>query len=147
MQVLNAAATADEEKQLEASIGLATQILRFTSAEEQARGFQTATVTEDKLAEKVVSTLQRYERPSVNVPSIRRFAIELAIQMMRSNPETILLFERQGMRAQLQRVVETTSELESFRVFSGTVGINRHAASVVSLAETAMALLHRDQGL
>ncbi|CAA7405003.1 unnamed protein product [Spirodela intermedia] len=145
--VLNAAAMADEEKLLEVSIGLATQILRFTSTEELARGFRMAAVTKDKLAEKLVSTLERYERPSVNVPRMRRFAIELAIQMMRSSPETILRFERYGMMSQLQRVVETTSELESFRVFSGSVGVNRHAASVVSLAETAMAFLHRDQSV
>ncbi|CAA6668170.1 unnamed protein product [Spirodela intermedia] len=145
--VLNAAAMADEEKLLEVSIGLATQILRFTSTEELARGFRMAAVTEDKLAEKLVSTLERYERPSVNVPRMRRFAIELAIQMMRSSPETILRFERYGMMSQLQRVVETTSELESFRVFSGSVGVNRHAASVVSLAETAMSFLHRDQSV
>lgn len=140
-QVLKAVATADDEKLLEVSIGLAPQIFCFTSREEQERGFQTAGVTEDELAKKLVSSLKKHEEPSVNVPGIPRFAIELAIETMRSNSESILRFEHCGMMGELRRVEETTSDVESFRVFDGRVGISRHADCVVSLAEKAMALL------
>lgn len=130
-----------ERKLLEVSIGLATQIFRLTSSDEQAEGFKSAGVTEEKLAERLVHTLRRYSRPLMNTPRMRRFAIELAIQMMKSNTDNVERFTRYKMEAELKGVAETTSELECYNVFSGSVGLSRHRESVAALVDTALGML------
>lgn len=72
---------------------------------------------------------------------MRRFSIEFAIWMMRNNAKTILVFEDLGLEKELEAVLETTSELESFSVFSGTVGLSQHSISIHTLIETALRLL------
>ncbi|MQM21124.1 hypothetical protein Taro_054158 [Colocasia esculenta] len=131
----------EEQKLLEVSIGLAAQIFRFTSSVEQAEGLEIAGVKEEKLAERLVHTLRRYNQPLLNVPRMRRFAIELAIQMIQSKPESVECFRRYEMEAELKGVAETTSELECYNVFSGSVGLSRHRDSVASLVDTALEML------
>ena len=61
--------------------------------------------------------------------------------MMKDKAENIDTFKHMGMEKVLEGVLEITSELESFNVFSGTVGLNRHNLTIHSLVETAFKLL------
>jgi len=45
------------------------------------------------------------------------------------------------MEEELEGVMDTTSELESFNIFSGTIGLSRHSTTIHSLVETALMLL------
>ncbi|MED6155376.1 hypothetical protein PIB30_004390 [Stylosanthes scabra] len=131
----------EENKIQEVMVGLATKVLRYMSCDELRIVLEEARITESELAKKLINILKRYECPETKVPRMRRFVIELAIWMMKDKSENIKTFKDLGMEEVLERVLETTSELESFKVFSGTVGHNRHNLSVQSLVETAMNLL------
>jgi len=79
------------------------------------------------------------------VPRIRLYTLELAIALMRS-PEGARFaahFVELGMERELRRVAETTSGLECFNVFSGSVGLNRRAVGVRSLVDSARELMRR----
>ncbi|GKV19513.1 hypothetical protein SLEP1_g29761 [Rubroshorea leprosula] len=132
------AVMSQENKLQEVMVGLAAQLFKFITSEESSMIFQKAGITEEELAYKLLQILRQHYNPSAKVPRMRRFAIELAICMMRSNAKNILVFEEQGMEKELEGVLETTSELESFRVFSGTVGLSRHSIPIHSLVENAL---------
>ncbi|QHN82228.1 uncharacterized protein DS421_20g693930 [Arachis hypogaea] len=59
---------------------------------------------------------------------------------MKDKAENIDTFKHIGMEV-LEGILETISELESFNIFSGTVGLNRHNLTIHSLVETAFKLL------
>lgn len=130
-----------EDKLQEVAIGLAAQIFRFMSSHESGNPFNTSGIKETELAEKLVQILKQYQYPSAKVPRIRRFVIELVIWMMQSKKENIRIFKDLGMEKELRNVAETTSELECFNVFSGSVGLSRHKTTVYSLVDTALKLI------
>ncbi|XXG54404.1 hypothetical protein AAC387_Pa03g2293 [Persea americana] len=130
-----------EDKLQEVAIGLAAQIFRFMSSCESGNPFNTSGIKETELAEKLVQILKQYQYPSAKVPRIRRFVIELVIWMMQSKKENIRIFKDLGMEKELRNVAETTSELECFNVFSGSVGLSRHKTTVYSLVDTALKLI------
>lgn len=131
----------EEDKLQEVAIGLATQIFRFMSSHESGNPFEKSDVKETEFAEKLVQILKQYHYPSTKVPRIRRFVIELVTWMMKSNDENIRIFKDLGMENELRNVAETTSELECFNVFSGSVGLSRHKTTVHSLVDTALKLI------
>ncbi|ESQ56199.1 hypothetical protein EUTSA_v10027455mg [Eutrema salsugineum] len=132
----------EEMKIQEVMVGLAPHILKLMSPEESRTMFKEAGVSEEELADALVKILKRYEQPVPKVPRIRRFAIELTIQMMKANPETVKNFQNLGMKNELETVFETASELENFDIFSGTVGLARHGSTINELIEEAMLLLN-----
>ncbi|XP_022138290.1 uncharacterized protein LOC111009502 [Momordica charantia] len=134
---------AEDQKLQEVMIGLAVQILKFTTSHEAAITFERAGTTQAELAATLVHILKKHKNPATKTPQIRRFVIEMAIWMMRENTENIQFLEELGMAKELEAVLETTSELESFNIFSGTVGLSRHSTTMQSLAETALGLLGR----
>ncbi|CAH2079207.1 unnamed protein product [Thlaspi arvense] len=131
----------EESKSQEVMVGLAPHILKLMSLEESRTMFKEAGVSEEELAYALVKILKRYEQPVPKVPRIRRFAIELTIQMMKANPETVKTFQELGMKNELETVFETAAELENFDIFSGTVGLARHGLTINELIEEAMRLL------
>ncbi|CAA7028049.1 unnamed protein product [Microthlaspi erraticum] len=131
----------EESKAQEVMVGLAPHILKLISPEESTEMFKEAGVSKEELAEALVKILKRYEQPVPKVPRIRRFAIELTIQMMRTNPKTVKTFQNLGMRNELETVFETAAEVENFDIFSGTVGLARHGSTINELIEEAMQLL------
>nr|GMD77375.1 Armadillo-type fold protein [Ipomoea batatas] len=135
----------EQNKMQEVMLGLAAHVFRFVTPEESSIMFARSKVQESELAQKLVQILGRHQYPSIKVPRIRRFAIELAIWMMRDKTTNTEVFRNLGLEHQLECITETTSELESFNVFSGTVGINRHGATIHSLVETALKLLKDGQ--
>ncbi|CAI0466517.1 unnamed protein product [Linum tenue] len=135
------AITSEDKKLQEVMVGLAAEAFKFMTPQESALMFQRAGMTNVQLATIIVTTLRKYEDPPTKVPRIRRFCIELAIWMMRENRGNAEVFRELGFEKDLECVLETTSELESFNIFSGTVGMSRHSVSIHSLVETAMELL------
>ncbi|KAG4960183.1 hypothetical protein GYH30_036898 [Glycine max] len=130
-----------ENKLQEVMIGLAASVFTFMTSSESSTVFEESGITEAELANKLIHILMKHRYPPTKVPRIRRFVIELAIWMMKEREENIHTFKDLGMEEVLEGVLETTSELESFNVFSGTVGLNRHNLTIHSLVETALKLL------
>lgn len=131
----------EESKLQEVMVGLAAQVFKFMSPQESNIMFEGVGITEAELADTLVQILKKYQHPHIRVPRIRRFAIELAIWMLRDKESNIRLFNKLGMEKELEGVLESTAELESFNMFSGTVGMSRHSTTIHSLVETAMELL------
>ena len=131
----------EEMKLLEVSLGLMVQILRFTTIEEFTQGLEKAEIDESIIAKKMVEILKKYDYPSIKVPRIRRFVIEIAIWMMKSSKKYTKLLQEFGMEKELECVAETTTELECFNVFSGSVGLSRHCVSLYSLVDTSLDLM------
>ncbi|EXC05735.1 hypothetical protein L484_011316 [Morus notabilis] len=130
-----------ENKLQEVMVGLAAHVFKFMDPQESSLMFERAGITEAELANALVQILRKYKQPHIKIPRIRRFAIELAIWMMRDKASNVLLFRDLGMEKELEGVLETTAELESFNMFSGTVGMSRHSITIHSLVETALNLL------
>ncbi|CAN6290695.1 unnamed protein product [Urochloa humidicola] len=136
----------EKTKLLNISLGLAAQMLRFMEPGELRGSLAAAGVTDAALARTLVLVLREYTRPSMVVPRIRLYTLELAIALMRSAEEGarfVALFVELGLEGDLRRVAETTSGLECFNVFSGSVGLNRRAVGVCSLVESARELMRR----
>ena len=128
-------------KLLEVSLGLAVEIIKLMSPEEYNEELVKAGIKEAEFPKKLVQILNKYNYPSIKVPRIRRFVIELAIGMMKSDGRYIRIFRDLGMEKELEHVSETTSELECFNVFSGSVGLSRHNTTLCSLVDIALEMM------
>ncbi|KAI3443191.1 uncharacterized protein J3R85_000096 [Psidium guajava] len=135
------AIVSEENKPQEVMIGLAAQVFKYMTSKESSAVFELAGVRETELADTLVQILRKYRHPPIKVPRIRRFAIELAIWMMTDKETNVLTFKDLGMERELEHVLETTSEVESFNIFSGMVGVSRHHMTIHSLVELALKLL------
>ncbi|KAF8038089.1 hypothetical protein BT93_B0828 [Corymbia citriodora subsp. variegata] len=131
----------EENKLQEVMIGLAAQVFKYMTSKESSAVFKRAGIRETELADTLVQILRKYRSPPIKVPRIRRFAIELAIWMMTDKETNVLTFQDLEMEGELEHVLETTSEVESFNIFSGTVGVSRHHMTIHSLVELALKLL------
>lgn len=131
----------EENKLQEVMIGLAAHVFKFMTPQESSIMFEKAGITEAKLAKELLQILKKHQYPPIKIPRIRRFTIELSIWMMRDKVTNVCIFKDLGMEKVLEGVLETTAELESFNIFSGTVGVNRHSTTIHSLVETALKLL------
>jgi hypothetical protein len=124
----------------EAAIGLAAQIFKFMNKSDFDRVFKEGGAEKKRsLILKLVEVFWSYPRPSKEVPSIRRFSIELLIAVMEKDRSTIEM--RSELEDALEGVMETTSELESYSTFSGTLGLSSHRMAIRSLVKSAMLLL------
>ncbi|KAF8101178.1 hypothetical protein N665_0209s0036 [Sinapis alba] len=137
--------TSGDNKLQEVMLGLATQVFKFMSSEEAHVALTDSGIKKQELANSLVLILKKHDKPAIKVPRIRRFVIELAIWMMEDDVENVVMLRDLGMEIELEKVLETTAELENFDVFSGTVGVSRHSRTVHWLAELALTLLKEDQ--
>uniref|UniRef100_A0ACD5YIL3 Uncharacterized protein n=1 Tax=Avena sativa TaxID=4498 RepID=A0ACD5YIL3_AVESA len=135
---------AKKSRLLEVSLGLAAQIVRLMGPHELPHHLARAGVSEVDLVNRLVHVLARYSNPSIKVPRIRRFTVELVIGLLPMDSLYAELMAAAGMGRELRRVAETTSELECFHVFSGSAGVSRHAVSLCALVGTAMELIGMD---
>ncbi|XP_044983823.1 uncharacterized protein LOC123450804 [Hordeum vulgare subsp. vulgare] len=135
--------TVEKAKILNIFIGLAAQMLRFMEPGELRGSLAAARVVDTVLARSLVQVLREYNRPSMDVPRARRYTIELAMAMMRSDARYVSLFVELGMDSELRHVARTTSQLECFNVFSGSVGLSRRDTSVCSLVKSALELMNK----
>jgi len=130
----------------EAAIGLAAQIFKCISKSDFDRVFEESSgVRKSSLILELVKVLGRQPRPSNEVPSIRRFSIELLISVLEKDRVAVLSSLSMEMRIELkgtlEGVMETTSEMENYSTFSGSVGLSRHRLPISSLLHSAMGLL------
>ncbi|KAI6693185.1 hypothetical protein NL676_020895 [Syzygium grande] len=125
----------------EVMVGLAAHAFKFMTAEESTAVFERAGFREAEVACALVEILRSHRNPHTKVPRMRRFAIELAIWMMRDKSMNVQIFRDLGMEEELEGVLDTTSELENFNIFSGPIGQSRHSTTIHSLVETALTLL------
>ena len=131
----------EEGKLLEASIGLTIQIFRFMSFEEYDKELKKACISPNNFVKKLVQILDKYNIPHLHVPRIRKFVVEMVIWLMKSHEKYIQLSKKFEMDKAIKGVAETTSELESFPVFSGSIGLSRDDISLCSLSHVALELL------
>lgn len=133
------------DKLQEVMTGAAGCIFNLMTSEDSKIMLKKAGLREFDLARRLFMILKKYQDPSIKVPSIRRYAIELAIWMMRDDYTNTQSFVSLGMERELKSVLETTSELESFNIFSGAVGLCRHRIPMHSLVATAIKMLENEQ--
>ncbi|EPS69744.1 hypothetical protein M569_05019, partial [Genlisea aurea] len=131
----------EENKLQEVMLGAASSLFKFMDNLEAQTAFEESGIEEIYLVHHLFNILNKYDQPSVKVPGIRRYAIELCIWMMRRNEANVRSFRSSGMAEELVSVAHTTSELESFNIFCGAVGVYRHRVEMDSLVETALELL------
>ncbi|KAL8265125.1 hypothetical protein R6Q59_023255 [Mikania micrantha] len=133
--------TTDDMKLQEVMVGLAAHMFKFMTYQEISGMFDKSGIHVDELATRLVKILKKHPNPNAKTPRIRRYVIELAIWMMKDNIKTIHTFKNVGMMEELEGVMETTSDLESFNIFSSGFGMSRYKTSIHSLVETAMKLM------
>jgi hypothetical protein len=122
-------------------LGLAAQMLRFMEPGDLRASLATARVTDRALVQTLLQILREYSIPCMVVPRIRRYTIELVVAMMQLDTRYMALFVENGMEGDLKRIAGTTSELECFNAFSGSIGLSRRAVTVCSLVKSAMELM------
>lgn len=132
---------AEEIKLQEVMIGLAARVFKYMTSLESIVMFKKAGIKELDLANKLVLILRMYQYPSIQIPRMRRFVLELAIWMMKDKKSNIHIFKNLGMEMELEAMAETISDIENFNIFSGTVGLSRHSTTIHTLIETALQLL------
>ncbi|KAK1435930.1 hypothetical protein QVD17_01703 [Tagetes erecta] len=131
----------EENKLQEVMVGLAAHIFKYMSSEEARAMFTRAGIKESDLGMTLVQILKKYPQPQTKVPRIRRHVVELAIWMMNDSRANIETFKSLGLEQELEGIMESTSEVESFNIFSGAIGLSRYKISIHSLVETAMNLI------
>uniref|UniRef100_A0ACD5XLQ6 Uncharacterized protein n=1 Tax=Avena sativa TaxID=4498 RepID=A0ACD5XLQ6_AVESA len=133
------------DKILEVSVGLTTQICNFMDGEQFADELRGAGLDERAYVQRLAGILRQYKYPVVNVPRMRRFVVQQVVWLMTSpgcRRFAELLRERElGMERLLEAIADTTSEVECYHVFSGSVPISRHRENFSAIVETALHLL------
>ena len=138
----------EHDKILELSVGLTTQLCTFMDCEQFAAELQGAGLDERAYVQRLAGTLRQYPYPQVNVPRMRRFVVQQLVWLMTSSPQrggggfVELLRDRGlGMKRLLEAIADTTSEVECYHVFSGSVPISKHRESFSNIVESALQLL------
>ncbi|KAE8814058.1 hypothetical protein D1007_08697 [Hordeum vulgare] len=140
------------DKILEVSVGLTTQICRFVDIEQFTAELRRAGLDERAYVERLLAILRQYRYPEIKVPRMRRFLVQQLVWLMTSSPRRrggggfVGLLRELGMERLLEAVAETTSEVECYHVFSGSVPIGKHRESFSAIVDTALQLLADGDG-
>ncbi|KQK21594.1 uncharacterized protein LOC100845964 isoform X2 [Brachypodium distachyon] len=131
------------DKTLEVCVGLTTQICRFIDGERFADELRAAGLDERAYVERLVSILRQYRYPEIRVPRMRRFLVQQAVWLVTSSSSALYagLLRELGMERLLESVADTTSELECYHVFSGSVAIGKHRENFSAIVESALQLI------
>ena len=132
----------ENEKALEESIGLLLAVCQLIINpilfnEELAKANIGLTIFVTRL----IDILEMYKHPDIKFPRLRRFVIELSIWIMKASQDHLHILKDSGMKIMLNSVAETTTEIENFHLFSGSVGLSQHSYTVADLLGKASALL------
>lgn len=137
--------TSEEDRLQEVMVGLAARAFKFITYSDPSIVFERAGIKENEIANALVQILKKHRYPPPRFPRIRRFTIELAMWMMNDKESNIHIFRNLGLENELLNVLDTTSELESFNIISGTVGLSRFRTSMHTLVKNAQNLLSSKQ--
>ncbi|TVU10520.1 hypothetical protein EJB05_44057, partial [Eragrostis curvula] len=113
--------TAVKSKQLEALIGVASQICSLipectVQTLESHPGVAA-------FVQKLVSVLHANKKPSPEHPRMRRVIVQVTVSLLESFPRYATIFREQGMMEALSKVEKTPSKVEKYRVFYGNTGM------------------------
>ncbi|WVZ69671.1 hypothetical protein U9M48_018423 [Paspalum notatum var. saurae] len=132
---------AAEGKQLEALIGLTSQIRYVLPSEGFVQGLESHTNLAG-LVKKLVDTLNSNRKPSAEFPKMRRVIVKMVISIVESHPPYANIFRGQEMMEALSKVEKTPSKVERYRVFLGNEGLVVETGEPLSdLARRAKRLL------
>ncbi|EAY90101.1 hypothetical protein OsI_11667 [Oryza sativa Indica Group] len=156
MPVVLKATMTGSDKILEVSVGLTTQICKFIDGDRFADELRGAGIDERAYVERLASILREHRYPVIRVPRMRRFIVQQVIWLMTSSSSAdgggggggganyVSLLREAGMERLLESIADTTSELECYHVFSGSVGISKHRESFSAAVDAALELLGGD---
>ncbi|XP_052146579.1 uncharacterized protein LOC127765676 [Oryza glaberrima] len=156
MPVVLKATMTGSDKILEVSVGLTTQICKFIDGDRFADELRGAGIDERAYVERLASILREHRYPVIRVPRMRRFVVQQVIWLMTSScsaaagggggggADYVSLLREAGMERLLESIADTTSELECYHVFSGSVGISKHRESFSAAVDAALELLGGD---
>ncbi|CAO2199984.1 unnamed protein product [Urochloa humidicola] len=131
---------AEEDKQLVALIGLASQIYYVLPPQPVVQELESRIVGAT-FAKKLVDTLNYNRKP--NHPRMRRTIVEMVISVLRRYPGYAITFKREGMIDALSKVETTPSKVENYRVFLGYEGVVLEPGLPLrDLVATAKDLIH-----
>ncbi|CAD6211272.1 unnamed protein product [Miscanthus lutarioriparius] len=139
----------DRDKILEVSVGLTTVICKFIDGEQFAAELRGAGVADERAyVERLASILGQYRYPEIRVPRMRRFVVQQVIWLVTNSGGRgddgggyVELLTEVGMQRLLESIADTTSELECYHVFSGSVGISKHRKSFSDIVDSALELI------
>ncbi|GJN07812.1 hypothetical protein PR202_ga25676 [Eleusine coracana subsp. coracana] len=145
--VLNATMTGSD-RVLEVSIGLTTEICRFIDGDQFAAELRAAGIEERNYVERLDGVLNQYRSaPEITIPRMRRFVVQQLVWLMTTGSGGhVEMLREVGMQRLLENVADTTSELECYHVFSGSVGIGKHREDFAEIVESAMEMLATGSG-
>ncbi|KAK8445862.1 hypothetical protein SEVIR_9G399200v4 [Setaria viridis] len=137
------ATMAARDKILEVSVGLTTEICGFIDGEQFAAELRGAGVEERAYVQRLAWILGENKRPEIKVPRMRRFVVQQIIWLMNCSRGDVYvgLLREVGMERLLESIADTTSELECYHVFSGSVGISKHRESFSGIVDSALELI------
>ncbi|KAH9322445.1 hypothetical protein KI387_017084 [Taxus chinensis] len=124
----------------EATIGLIAQMFKLMDKSEIDLAFKEVEITKRLFMMRLIEVLRRHSRPSIKIPNIRRFCIELVIYMLEKEKQNFYM-KRLELEEALEQVIESTSEIESYNTFSGSIGLTKHHTTIHSITRTAIKLL------
>ncbi|CAL5064879.1 unnamed protein product [Urochloa decumbens] len=130
----------DRDEVLEVSLGLTTQICGFIDGDRFAAELREPRAYVERLA----SILRCYSYPDISVPRMRRFVVQQVIWLMTNDSGGAAyteLLREVGMEQLLHSTADTTSVLERYHVFSGSVGISKHRESFSAIVDSALELI------
>ena len=92
---------------------------------------------------RLATILGENEYPKVKIPRMRRFVVQQVIWLMACSGggRYMELLRGVGMESLLESIADTTSELECYHVFSGSVGIGKHRESFPDIVDSALELI------
>ncbi|KAJ1297036.1 hypothetical protein BS78_01G347400 [Paspalum vaginatum] len=133
----------EKDTVLEVCVGLTTQICSFIDGERFAAELRGAGVEERAYVQRLAAILREYKYPQDNAPRMRRFVVQQIIWLMMTSGggRYMVLLREVGMEGLLESIADTTSELESYHIFSGGVGIGRHRESMAAIVCSALELI------
>ncbi|CAL5008585.1 unnamed protein product [Urochloa decumbens] len=139
MQIIRA----DEGKQLEAALCVASQI-GHVIPEYFAQMLESETdATAAELVKKLVDTLKSNREPCLEYPRLRRVLVEVVIAIVELCPRYKVIFREKGVKEALDMVKGTPSRLEKYRVFLDGEGLVAESITMRDLVDNAKKLIHR----
>lgn len=128
-------------KPQEAAIGLAAQAVAYADDKTMQRLFS-QTMPMEELVARLVRLLEYHPSPSTTLPRIRRFCVELSMALAdRGGAAFLGACNAHNFPYHLQRIADSTSDLENYYTFSGAVGVTPHSVPLADLADAAIAKL------
>ncbi|CAL5008586.1 unnamed protein product [Urochloa decumbens] len=138
MQIIRA----DEGKQLEAALCVASQI-GHVIPEYFAQMLESETdATAAELVKKLVDTLKSNREPCLEYPRLKRVLVEVVIAIVDLCPRYTNIFREKGVKDALDIVKGTPSRFEKYRVFLDGEGLVAESITMRDLVDKAKRLIH-----